>query len=476
MLIGGREIDSKDKGIIYVFNPATNEIIDTVPNATQGDIDTAIHFAQEGKKDWALVPQYVRSMMLKKFAEAIKKEKEKIALLITMETGKTIKNAESEVEGIIQIFHGYAEKANHLYGIVLPDSQPGTEKDIVFTKREPLGIVVCIIPHNFPGLVFAHKVAPALAIGNAVIVKPASDSPLSAVYLTQLLLECGVPGNVMQVITGDGSFVGEYLISNSKINAISVTGSTKVGIEIAQKAAKHLHHVFLELGGNDPLIVFEDADIELAVNELIMSRITNAGQICIATKRVLVQNSIKGIFTDLLINRLVTVKVGDPQSRETDMGCLINESSAKEVERQVKLTIGQGARCILGGMRFNRTFFEPTVLIDITPQMDVATDMEIFGPVFPVIGFDTLDEAVEIANSSIYGLMAGVITRDHGQAMKVANRLECGGVVINGSGRYRTAETPFGGFKMSGIGREGVCHTLEEMTQVKYFVMKNILE
>lgn len=475
MLIGGQRVDAGDGKTIQVFNPATGEVLDTVPSATEEDIERALGFAQEGRRIWAGTPQHERSRILMKFASLVESHEEELAVLMAKDTGKAIKQARAEIAGVPSVFKGYAEKANHLYGITLPDSQPGTERDIVFTRREPLGVVVCVVPFNFPANTYAHKVAPALAVGNAVIIKPASDNPLTGIRLTELLLESGVPGSVAQLVTGSGSTVGKYLVSSPKIDAVSLTGSTPAGIEVARDAAQHLHRVFLELGGNDPFIVFEDADLELAVDEVIAGRTNNAGQICCAPKRMIVQNSIKDAFAGMLVERLRTLKVGAPLDYDTDIGCLINERSAITVENQVKHTIEQGARCVLGGKRFNRTFFEPTVLVDVTPEMDVAKDMEVFGPVFPIIGFDTLEEAVSIANSSIYGLMAGVMTRDMNKAMTTAARLECGGVVINGSGRYRTPETPFGGYKMSGIGREGISHTLEEMTQIKYVVMKRIL-
>lgn len=249
-----------------------------------------------------------------------------------------------------------------------------------------------------------------------------------------------------------------------------------MGIDIAREASQHLHHVLLELGGNDAMIIFEDADLELAVGEALMARITNAGQICVATKRLIVHNSVKEMFTKLLVEKLSKLRIGNPLDSQTDIGCLINEKAAIEVEKQVKHTIEQGAKCIYGGRRFNRTFFEPAVLVDVKPEMDIAKDMEVFGPVFPIIGFNTLEEAVAIHNSSIYGLNGGVVTNDTSKAMKAAVKMECGEVVINGSGRYRSPDIAFGGYKMSGLGREGISCTLEELTQVKTIVMKKILK
>lgn len=474
MIIGGQKVDAQDGKVIEVRNPATMELLDTVPSATNEDVEKALEIAQEGKRVWAQTPLHERCRRLMAFAELVEENREDLAVLLCKETGKAIRDARAEVAGIPSMVRAYAERAAHLYGSCLSDVQPGTEHDVVITVREPLGVIICVIPFNFPASTLAHKIAPALAMGNAVIIKPASDNPLNNIRLVELLLASGIPGSVVQVVTGRGSVVGRHLISSSKIDGVSLTGSTEVGVDAAETAAKHLHHVMLELGGNDSLIVFQDADLDAVVKELLRSRICCAGQICSSTKRLLVQNPIKDALADLLVKELSKLKVGDPLDPATDVGCLINEKAAIEVENQVKHTIEQGAKCVLGGKRFNRTFFEPTVLVDVTPEMDIAKDMEVFGPVLPIIGFDTWEEAIEITNSSKYGLMGGVMTKDINTAMKIATSMECGGVVINGAGRYRTADFPFGGYKMSGLGREGASTSLEEMSQIKAIVLKGV--
>jgi len=475
MIIGGEKVDSFDGKTMDVINPATGEWLDTVPGATKEDVEKALDIAQEGKRIWASTPLHERSRILSEYANLVSKHRNEIATLLCKETGKPIKQAKAEVSSVSYLFRGFIERARHLYGMSMPDTDPGTEKDIVFTRREPLGVVACIIPFNYPAFTFAFKVAPALIMGNAVIVKPASDNPLNNIYLTELLLEAGVPGSVVQVITGSGPVVGQYLTASPKIDAVSLTGSTDVGIDTAVNAAKHLHHTFLELSGNDGMIIFEDADLKLAAKEAVQSRITNAGQVCIATKRLIVQNSVKEEFTNILVEQLKQIRIGDPLDPQNHMGCLINEKAAMKVEEQVQHTIAQGARCIYGGKRFNKTFFEPTVLVDVRPDMDVAKDMEIFGPVFPIIGFDTFEEAIAIHNASKYGLNGAVMTRDINKAMKTAALMECGEVVMNGSGFYRTMDIAFGGYKMSGLGREGISSTLEELSQVKTIVLKGVL-
>lgn len=475
MLIGGQKKDASNNKVVNIINPATQEDLATVPSSSEEDLELTLNYGLEGKKEWGQTPLYRRSKILLTFIEKIREHRDDLAELLSKETGKPLKEARTEINSVQHIFRNFIEQANHLYGITIPDSQPGGEKDVIFTRREPLGVIVCIIPFNFPASTYAYKVAPALVMGNAVIIKPPSDNPLTLIRMTELMLECGLPGNAIQLVTGSGSLVGKYLVESDKIDAVSLTGSTAVGIQTAKSAASNLHHVFLELGGNDAMIIFEDGDIDLAVQEAVLGRISNSGQICIASKRFLVENSIKDKFTELLIDKLKKVKIGDPLDPESDMGCLINEEAANKVKSQIDLTVDQGAKCIYGGEIINKTSFQPTVLTDVSPEMDIARDMEVFGPVFPIIGFDSEQEAIDIHNSTIYGLNGGIITNDISKAMRIAYKLECGEVVINGSGRYRHPDIAFGGYKMSGLGREGVSATLEEVTQVKTIVMKGIV-
>lgn len=476
MIINGIKRNASDGSVIEVRNPATQEVIDTVPAATDADIGEALAAAQEGKRLWAKTPQHERSRIMAKIAQAVVAHKDELRGIMARESGKAISSTGDEIGEVSMLFRGYGEKAAHLYGISMSESQPGVENDILYTRREPLGVVVCVVPFNFPAELFAHKVAPALATGNAVIVKPSTDNPMTAIRLTEIILECGVPGSVIQVVTGQGSRVGRLLAASPLVNAVSLTGSTPVGVSTMQESAKTLKRCFLELGGNDACIILEDGDLDLAVAEAVEARAINAGQICCGTKRYIVHNSVKDAFAKKLADRLRQVKVGDTMDPATEVGCLINEKAAVTVEEQVNLTVQQGAKCILGGKRFNKTFFEMTVLVDVTPEMDIAKDMEVFGPVFPVIGFDRDDEAVRIANQSIYGLMGGVISRDICRALKIAYQMECGGTVINGASTYRTMEMPFGGYKMSGLGREGISHTLDEMTQMKTVILKRALQ
>ncbi len=475
MLIGGEKVDASDGNVIEVHNPATKELLDTVPAASIDDVNKALNFALEGAKEWSAVHLHERARILTKFSQVVQKHKTEISQLLSKQMGKIIGEAEWEIDSVTNLFKGYSEKALHMLTHSMPiGAEGGTENDIMFTKREPLGVVLCIVPFNFPCDLFAHKVAPALIAGNAVIVRPSRQNPMDCIRLVELLVECGVPGNAIQIVTC-GRETGTAMISSPKIDAISFTGSTPVGIKLSEAAAQNLTKVFLELGGNDPFIVFEDADIDRAVQESVASRILNVGQTCCATKRFIVQNSIKEEFVEKLIAELGKLKMGDPLDPETTLGCMISKDAADTVEEQVAHTISQGAKSPLRGKITDETFMSPTVLTDVTPKMDVARDLEIFGPVFPIIGFDTLEEAVAIANNSMYGLSGGVMSGNVRTEMKVASQLQCGGVVTNGSGLYRTPTMPFGGYKMSGAAREGISATLEEMTQSKAYVIKGAL-
>ncbi len=475
MYIGGKAADAADGKTIQVLNSATQEALDTVPAATPGDVERAVEIAQSGKREWAETPQLERSRILQKCAEAIASHQDELAQILSTDMGKIIREATPEIAVSAQIFQGFAEMANHLYGHTMSDYQKGADKDIIFTRREPLGVVACVSPFNYPVELCSQKVAAALAAGNAVIVKPATDNPLAILRLVELCLEAGLPGNVLQVLTGSGAVIGDVLTKSRGIQAVSLTGSTEVGIHIAKAAADTLKRVFLELGGNDPFIVFDDADMELAVEEAVRGRVQNAGQTCCAPKRFIVQNSVKKAFVDRCEARIAQVKWGSPLDWDTDLGSLISAKALAEVARQVDYTVGQGARIVCGGKARSATYYEPTLLDGVTTDMDIATNMEVFGPVIPVIGFDTDDEAVAIANATCYGLQGGVMTTSMKRALKTAASLECGGVCINASGNFRNCDQPFGGWKMSGLGREGISVTLEEMSQEKSYIFKGIL-
>ena len=473
-LIGNKWCDSSDGKVIEVYNPATNELIDTVPSLTKEDVERAIDYADAHQLEWEAKSVIERCEVLSRFAELVEENKDELAMLLSKETGKPIKEAYNEIANIQIGVPGYVEKVKHEYGnIVYRGTEKGQENTIQYTIQQPLGVVVAIIPFNFPSDIFINKVPPALLMGNAVILKPASVNPLTLTRYVELLVEAGVPAGIISVVHGSGGVVGKALTSNKKVDMVSLTGSTAAGIDAAKNCADHCAHSSLELGGNDAFILCADGDMDLAIEETVWGRLYNTGQVCCASKRFLVENSVKDEYIRRMVEKINSLKQGDPQDMSTDIGCLVSEEAAIEVERQVNGTIAAGATLDCGGKR-NGAFYEPTILDNVTPDMEVAKDMEIFGPVIPVIGFDNLEEAIEIANKSIYGLSGSIITKDISKAIKVSEKMECGGFVINGASFFRSFEQPFGGWKYSGIGNEGIMTTLKEMSRTKTVILKNI--
>ena len=475
-LIGKNWVDSKDGKVINVYNPATNELIDTVPSLTKEQVDEAVAEAKNAQKAWEEVPLHEKGKILMKFASLVERDKEDLARTLSNETGKPIKEARAEIANIQIGVPAYVEKAKHEYGnVVYRGSEAGQEKTIQYTIQQPLGVMVAIIPFNFPSDIFINKIPPALIMGNACILKPASVNPLTLTKYVELLKEAGVPDGVIEVVHGSGSVVGKALTSNPDVSIVSLTGSTEAGIDAAKNVVEHCGHSSLELGGNDAFIICADGDLDLAVNETVWGRLYNTGQVCCASKRFLVENSIKDEYINKMVEKIKSLKVGMPSEEDTDIGCLVSEDAAIEVEKQVNATVEAGAKIVIGGKR-DGAFYEPTILDNVTKDMDVAKDMEIFGPVISVIGFDTIDEAIEIANQSKFGLSGGIITKDISKALRASEKMECGGFVVNGASFFRSFEQPFGGWKYSGIGNEGIMSTLKEMSRTKTVILKNVIK
>ena len=474
-LIGYEWKDASDGSVIEVVNPATQELIDTVPNVTDEDVDEAVKVAMVEQKKWEKVSIYDRADILYKFVDLIEENKERLATLLSNETGKPIREARGELANVRIGVRGFIEKAKHLYGDSIPaGSESGQETTMQITKRYPIGVIAAIIPFNFPSDLFCQKVPPALMMGNSIIVKPSNYNPLTLIEYVKLMIDAGVPAGCIQILTGDGPKAGQALARHPGVHLVSLTGGTAAGIQTMGTASKNLTHVMLELGGNDAFIFLEDGDMELAVKETIWGRLYNGGQVCCASKRFLIHNSRKQEFINRMKEVIDNLKVGDPMQEDTDMGPMININAAKRIEDQVNQMVAEGASIVCGGKRED-AYYYPTILDNVTKDMEVAKDMEIFGPVISVIGFDDVEEAIEIANQSSYGLCGCVISKDYSRAMKIADRLECGGAVVNGASFYRSFEMPFGGWKHSGIGNEGVSSTLQEMSRLKTIVLKNIL-
>jgi succinate-semialdehyde dehydrogenase / glutarate-semialdehyde dehydrogenase len=474
MLINGQKREATSKRVIEIKNMATMEVIDTIPDGTIEDAQEAIDAALEGTKIWSSTPSYRRAEIIMEFVKKCKENKEELAQLLSAESGKLIAHSRNELDTAMRIFEGFAEESKRLFGQTIPlDIQPGLERDLMITKREPLGVIVGILAFNFPAELFAQKVGAALASGNAIIVKPPEDDSLTCIRMAEMLHEAGVPDNALQVITGYGEVVGDYLAKSPMVNAVSFTGSSKVGQIIAQNASKNITRVFLELSGNDAFIVCDDADIDLAVLHAEIGRLYGNGQVCVSTKRILVQKSRYNEFKEKLLDKVANKKYGNQLDETTELGPLINVGAAEHIERQINHAVSQGAKVLLGGKRDN-AFIETTVL-EVSKEMDVAQNDEIFGPVFCIMPFDNLEEAIEIANNSLYGLNSAIFTRDIYKALDAANRIQAGMVSINGGNCYRPDCSAFGGYKKSGIGREGTAYTLEEFTQIKNIVLRGAM-
>ncbi|MBE3086460.1 MAG: aldehyde dehydrogenase family protein [Bacteroidetes bacterium] len=475
MLINSEWVKASDENWQDIRNPGTGEVIDKVPVATLQDAEKALKAAQLGKEAMGRLPAHERSAILLRIAESIEAKKAKLSELLARENGKPIQQTREEIAAAIRIYRGFAEEAKRILGRVVPmDAVPGQERHLAFTIRQPLGVVAAIIPFNYPVELCAHKDGAALAAGNAVIVKPPTDCPLTLLEIANLMEEAGLPKSAHQVITGPGRLIGEFLASSQGIQMITVTGSTEVGIKISQLAARHLKKVHLELGGNDATIICADADLEKAAEAVVLGRLARGnGQICCAVKRIFVDAKVYDRFAEILTEKAKALKVGDQLEEDTDVGPLINEEASKKVEIAISDAVKAGAKLRTGGHR-NNAFIEPTVLTDVPPNVELFRE-ETFGPVAPLVAFNNIDEAIRMANDTPYGLQAAVFTKDINRAFDIAYRLEAGGVIINWSSAIRVESLPFGGIKMSGRGREGLYDTINDMTEQKIILVHDAL-
>lgn len=472
-IVNGKFVDAIDKKTMDIVNPYTGKVIDKVPYCNEKDAKKAVEYAKKAQKTWKNVPVYKKVVILKRFMDLVDANKDDLAKTLSKETGKPITQAYAEIANIRISFEAFSEKAKHLYGNVIPaGTEAGQDNTLQFTVREPLGVMVAIIPFNFPCDLFDQKVAPAILAGNTVIVKPPHQNPLTLIKLTILLKEAGLPNGVVQVLTGDG-VVGNALAKHKDVHGITFTGSTAVGKITYMNGAEHLAHVALELGGNDAFIVLNDADIDLAVEEVVWGRMYNTGQVCCASKRFIVQRGVLKEFEEKVVARISKLVVGNPMDKKTDIGTLVTQSACDKAVKQIENVVAQGGKIIYGG-KHEGAMLQPTVITDIPATADVAKDEEIFAPVISIIPCETKEEAVEIANSSVYGLCGCVFTSDMKSAFEICSKLECGGTVINGASFHRSFEMPFGGYKMSGIGTEGVMSTFDQVTKTKTVTLKNI--
>lgn len=465
MFLAGEWVDKPKK--IEVRNPFDNSVIDTVPRADAGAVDRALSFAERGAKAMAKLSGYERWKILRKAADLIAARNEELGRLISTEEGKVIAEGRSEAGRAVETMMGSAEEAKRIQGETVPlDGDPSGAKKLGFTLRVPCGVVAAISPFNFPLNLVCHKVGPALAAGNSVIIKPATDTPLSALKLTEILLEAGLPPEGVQCLTGSGGEIGDGLVADRRVRKITFTGSREIGERICRTAG--LKKVTMELGSNSPLIIMPDADLGKVVAAVVATGYGNAGQTCISTQRVLTASSVVSDFLSALSPKVQALTTGNQLDEQTKVGPMIREGDAIRVEEWVREAVAGGARVVAGGAR-EGAIYTPTVVADVKPAMRISCD-ELFGPAVAVTPFNSIDEAIALANDTVYGLSAGIFTESLEWAMKFAREVESGNLHINWGPQWRADLMPYGGLKESGFGKEGPRYAVEEMTELKMVV------
>jgi glyceraldehyde-3-phosphate dehydrogenase (NADP+) len=469
MLIGNEWVAARSGNTLDVRSPYDSRVVGTVPHAGVEDVEAAIVAAQEGAAQWRRTPAWQRADILTKAATLADERTEDIARIMSDENGKTLTEARSEAGRTGDIIRLAAFEGTQLYGQTLPlDANRGTgQEKIGFTLRQPVGIVAAITPFNYPALLVNHKVAPALAAGNSVILKPATATPLTALAIAECFVDAGLPAGVLNVITGPGSSLGDALATDPRIRKISFTGSTSVGEHLASVAG--IKKLSLELGSCCPVIVLPDADLDLATNALALGAYTNTGEACISVQRVMVHQDIAEELTTRLKARTEQMTAGDPKNPETTIGPLISEAEAARVDETVQRAVTAGATLVTGGQR-NGAVMQPTLLADVAADAEIAQE-EIFGPVMALITVKDTDEAIRVANSSRYGLGAGVFTNDLDTVVRCAREIDAGTVDMNWTSLFRADLMPYGGLGASGFGKEGVRSAIEEMTEAKTIVL-----
>ncbi|HEV8685874.1 MAG TPA: aldehyde dehydrogenase family protein [Gaiellaceae bacterium] len=454
-----------------IRSPWSGDVVDAVPRASAADAEDALHCAVQGAVTMRRLSAYDRSEILNRAADLIDDAAEALAQTISAEEGKPLSEALGEARRTPALFRLAAAEGARMHGETLPlDAAAGGEDKLGFTLRQPCGVVVAITPFNYPLLLVAHKIAPALAAGNAVILKPASQTPLTALKLTALLLEAGLPAHALQTITGPGRELGEALCADGRVRKISFTGSVPVGEVIARIAG--VKKLSLELGANCPVVVLPDADLEQVAAATATGGYVNAGQVCISVQRVLVDRPAYGDFLDALRPRVESIAVGDPFDDRTQLAALVSEREAERVEGTIRSAVAAGATLVSGGGR-DGGVVEPTIVADVPEESELWRD-ELFGPAVAVRAVDGIDEAIALANDTRYGLGAGVFTRDVASAMRFVREVDAGNVHVNWTPLWRADLMPYGGLKGSGIGKEGPRYAVEEMTELKTVVFHGV--
>jgi lactaldehyde dehydrogenase / glycolaldehyde dehydrogenase len=466
MFIDGRWVDASGGATIPVVNPTTEEVIATVPRGARDDARAALEAAQKAQPGWAEITPLKRAGYLKEVARLMREERERLARVLTMEQGKPLFEARGEVDGAAEHFDYYAEFARRIEGDLLPSDNA---RQTVMILKLPIGVVAAITPWNFPSAMVARKLAPALIAGNAVVTKPSSKTPLSSIEIVRLLERAGVPKGVVNVVTGGGAEVGDELCGSRATGLVTMTGSTEAGQKIMKSASNQLGKLILELGGKAPFIVWKDADLEWALKCAVWARYWNCGQTCICSERMYLDDEIKPRFLGHFLEMTKGLRIGNPMSDGTDLGPMVSEDERETSEGFIRIAEKEGSKVLLGGRRPPKMtkgwYLEPTVVDEVSQRSELV-QKEIFGPVVPVLGVETFDQAIEMANDSQYGLASYVFTRDNRNVMKAVHNIRFGETYINqvGPEQLQGAHT---GFRMSGVGAEGSKYGLELYTQLK---------
>lgn len=468
VFIDGQWLEAEQNKSFAVINPATGETIAHVPSVSEQQVVKAVEAADQALQSWKQTTAKERSILLKKWYQLMIEHQEDLAIILSTEQGKPMTESRGEILYGASFIEWFAEEAKRTYGDVIPHDKQGRRLLVI---RQPVGVVAAITPWNFPNAMITRKVGPALAAGCTVVIKPASETPLSALALVALAEEAGIPKGVINVVTGSAREIGGILTQHPLVRKVSFTGSTAIGKLLMQQCSLTMKKISMELGGNAPFIVFEDADLDKAVEGAIASKFRNSGQTCVCTNRILVQNSIYDTFVEKLAAAVAKLKVAPAFEPGAEQGPLINEKAVEKVQQHIDDATSKGAKVIYGGQRhqLGQTFFEPTVLTDVTPDMQVAQD-ETFGPLAPVFRFTEEAEAIRMANDTEFGLASYIYTQNLSRAWRVSEALEYGMVGIN-EGLISTEVAPFGGIKESGCGREGSKYGIEDYQELKYLCM-----
>jgi len=471
LFVDGAWRPASDGGRFAVVNPADREAIGAVASATREDVKEAVAAAERAFPAWAALTAKERGTLLRRWYDLIVAAADDLAAILTAEEGKPLPEARGEILFGAAFIEWYAEEAKRVYGETIPG--PANDRRLVVLKQ-PIGVCAAITPWNFPMAMIPRKAGPALAAGCTMVLKPASATPYSALALAELASRAGLPAGVFNVVPGSAGVVGDELAMNPSVRKLTFTGSTAVGKELMAKCSHTMKKVSLELGGNAPLIVFDDADLDAAVTGAIASKFRNMGQTCVCANRILVQRGVYDDFLERFGAAVGALRVGDGREPGSEQGPLIDEDAIAKVEEHIADAVDRGANVVVGGGRhlLGGTFFEPTIVAGATPEMKVASE-ETFGPLAPVFPFETEAEAIELANATEFGLAAYFFARDHGRIWRVSEALEFGIVSVN-TGVFSYEGAPFGGVKESGIGREGSHHGIDEFLELKYVCLAGV--